>query len=61
MNITPYVELPDDQAWALAQFLKRVSFEDYRKLAASDEEAGQMFCAGEILRKALAEKGCAPR
>ena len=55
------LELPDHQAWALAEFLKRVGYRDYRPLAVDDQEAYAMQEAGEKLRTALAEKGVAPR
>jgi hypothetical protein len=53
--------LPADEAWALAQFLKRAGYSDYRALAVSDDEAHAMHEAGETLRRALAEQGYAPR
>jgi hypothetical protein len=55
------VELPDDEAWALAQFLKRAGFSDYRQLAVDEREAWDMLDAGEKMRRALAERGFAPR
>jgi hypothetical protein len=55
------VELPDDQAWAFAEFLKRAGYSDYRALAASEQEAYDMRDAGEKVRAALAEQGIAPR
>lgn len=55
------IDLLDDEAWAFAEFLKRVGYSDYRKLAASDQEAYEMQSAGEVVRRALAEKGYAPR
>ena len=54
-------DLLDDEAWAFAQFLKRVGYSDYRKLAASDQEAYEMQSAGEVLRRSLAAQGYAPR
>jgi hypothetical protein len=54
-------ELPDEQAWEFAQFLKRAGFSVYRKLAGCDEEAYLMLYASDALRKALAEVGYAPR
>lgn len=53
--------LPADEAWALAQFLKRTGYSDYRAQAVSDDEAHAMREAGETLRRALAEQGYAPR
>jgi len=55
------VEWTDGQAWALAEFLKRVGYRDYRELAVDDQEAWDMLEAGERLRAALADKGMAPR
>lgn len=55
------VELQDDQAWAFAEFLKRVGYSDYRPLAVDEKEAYDMLYAGEKIRAALAEKGVAPR
>lgn len=59
--ITLQVELPDELAWALAQFLKRLAFSDCRQLAVSKEEAYQMIHATEAVRAALARAGYAPR
>jgi hypothetical protein len=58
---TIITELPDDEAWALAEFLKRAGYSDYRQLAANEQEAYAMQYAGEMLRKSLAEQGIAPR
>lgn len=55
------VELSDEQAWALAEFLKRVGYSDWRSLAVSDEEAWQMRQACDQLRKELTLQGYAPR
>lgn len=60
-TITLQVELPDELAWALAQFLKRLTFSDCLQLAVSQEEAYQMIHATEALRAALARVGYAPR
>jgi hypothetical protein len=59
--MTLQVELQDDQAWALAEFLKRVGYGDYRPLAISEQEACDMVDAGEKVRAALAEQGYMPR
>lgn len=56
-----HYELPDDEATALAQFLKRVSLSDFRPLAYNLEEAYTMQTAAERLRVALAVAGYAPR
>lgn len=55
------VDLTDDEAWALAQFLKRAGFSDYLRLAIDKDEAYVMLDAGEKLRAALAALGIAPR
>lgn len=55
------VELPDELALALAEFLKRVGYEDYRPLAVDQQQAYAMQGAGEKVRAALADKGYAPR
>ena len=54
-------ELTEQQAWAFAQFLKRVGFVDYMNNAVDSDEAREMLEAGEELRKAFAEAGYAPR
>jgi hypothetical protein len=55
------VMLTDAQAWEYAQFLKRVCFSDYRGCATNEAEAYLMRDAGELIRRALADKGYAPR
>jgi|ERR1019366_7415590 hypothetical protein len=55
------LRLTMDQAWALAQFLKRVGLDDYRSLAVDQDEAWLMLDAGERVRSALREVGIAPR
>jgi hypothetical protein len=55
------VTLSDEQAWAFAQFLKRVCFSDYKHSATSQAEAYTMVGAGEKLREALREQGYPPR
>ena len=54
-------DLTPAQALALAQFLKRVGLDDYRRLAVDPDEAWTMLDAGERVRKALADAGYAPR
>ena len=41
--------------------LKRATWDHYRTLALSDDEATAMQCLAERLREALAEQGYAPR
>ena len=49
------------EAWALAQFLKRATWDHDRSLAVSDDEAYAMQRQVERSRRALAEQGYAPR
>ena len=55
------VTFTEAQAWQFAQFLKRISFREYRNNATCDDEAYLMRDAGELIREALAEQGYAPR
>ena len=55
------IALTQEQALALAQFLKRVGIDDYRSLAVDHDEAWLMRDAGERVREALREVGIAPR
>lgn len=55
------LQLPGEQAWALAQLLKRLGYTDCRGLAQDDDEAWLMMLAAERVRQALAEVGYAPR
>ena len=55
------VTFTEAQAWQFAQFLKRLSFREYRNNATCDDEAYLMRDAGELIREALAERGYAPR
>ena len=56
-----HFELPEDQAMALAQFLKRVGYSAYRECAVDENEAYEMVYAADQLRQALARQGYAPR
>lgn len=60
-EITITVTLSDLEAWQYAQFLKRVCFSDYEQRATSQHEASTMVGAGEKIRKALRDRGYAPR
>jgi hypothetical protein len=58
------LELPDDQAMALAQMVKRLSFDHCKRLASRYDggvEAEAMWEAICKLQTALAEAGRAPR
>lgn len=54
------VELTPTEAWAYAQHLKRATLGHYAETSADDEVYDTMQ-AGEKIRRALAEKGYAPR
>ena len=49
------LDLSSDEAWALAQFLKRAGHDYYRQLAMDNEEGNKMRSAGETVRCALVE------
>lgn len=55
------VELGVEQAWALAQLVKRIGWADCRSLAEDDEQTRQMIQATDRVRAALAAAGYAPR
>lgn len=58
MNLT--LSLSSDEAWALAQFVKRADRETARRHAGDAQEADLIF-AWIALRAALADAGVAPR
>ena len=55
------VSLSEQEAWDLAQFLKRVGFTDFRNNAVDDEEAYHMLAVGEKVRRSLVAIGYNPR
>ncbi len=55
------VELDAEQAWALAQLVKRIGWADCRSLAEDEEQTRLMIQATERMRAALAAAGFAPR
>ncbi len=55
------VSLSEQEAWDLAQFLKRVGFTDFRNNAVDDEEAYRMLAVGEMVRRSLVAVGYSPR
>ena len=59
--VTVAVELETEQAWALAQLVKRIGWADCRSLAADEEQTRLMIAATERVRAALAAAGFAPR
>lgn len=54
-------ELSDDQAWALAQLCKRITFSDCRSNAVDEVEAYMMVDVTNKLRDTLARAGYNPR
>ena len=58
------LELPPEQGHALAQFVKRLGFDDCERLASrydGGEERDLMLAGIDKLQRALAEAGFAPR
>ena len=55
------IDLTDTEAWHLAQFLKRVTFAEFRSNAQDDDETYGMRDASAPVREALADAGYAPR
>ena len=61
------LRLPDDEALALAQFVKRVDFETCARFASltvtygGRSEADTIWCAMNSFQRQLAEAGFAPR
>ena len=51
----------EDEAMALAQLVKRLSWSDCRALATGDDEAGLMMGSLNDVRTALADAGFSPR
>jgi hypothetical protein len=62
MQRTPVlvVLLRTEEAWALAQLLKRMTLEDYQRFAVDLEEALHMQDAGQAIRAELAREGYPP-
>ena len=54
-------QLTHEEAYDLAQLLKRLSWSELRVCAASDDEAFQMRVAANKLQDTLARAGYAPR
>jgi hypothetical protein len=59
--VTVHVALGPEQAWALAQLLKRIGWADCRGLAEDEAQTRLMIEAIERVRCALAHAGYAPR
>lgn len=55
------LELTEEEAEDLAQFLKRATFSDYRSKAENEDIAYRMQSVGEKVRQALSDIGFSPR
>lgn len=55
------VQVSDQEAWDLAQFLKRVGYSDFRSNAVDDEEAYRMLAAAAKVSRSLGSLGYDPR
>ncbi|MBS4163803.1 Uncharacterized protein PRO82_001109 [Candidatus Protochlamydia amoebophila] len=55
------LELSEDEAWALAEFVKRVTWSEMRACAVDDDEAYMIRSAVLAVGEALASQGIAPR
>ena len=55
------LELSEDEAWALAEFVKRVTWSEMRACAGDDDEAYMIRSAVLAVGEALASQGIAPR
>ena len=55
------VSLSEQEAWDLAQFLKRAGFADFRSNAVDDEEAYRMQVVTQMIRRNLEVHGINPR
>jgi len=53
--------MTEQQAYAFAQYLKRLQFDDLRRRAVDDEDAYEMQAAAGKIRSALADAGFSPR
>lgn len=60
-QVTVTTDLSSDEAWDLAQFLKRAGLRDFRDHAKNDAEAYRMMLAAGKVARALAESGYDPR
>lgn len=60
-KVTITLQLDEAQADALAEFVKRCGWSEWRQNAVDEDEAHQMKSAFAVLQKALADTGFAPR
>ena len=61
MDVDIKVALTEGQAMALAQFVKRVGWSEFREKAVDDNEAYAIRDAFDQVMKALRDEGFAPR
>ena len=55
------VPLSEQEAWDLAQFLKRIGYAEFRNNAIDDDETHRKLNVAEKVRKNLIENGFNPR
>jgi len=60
-NVTITMQLDEAKASALAEFVKRCGWSEWRQNAVDDDEAYRMKAAFAVLQKALSEAGFSPR
>ena len=61
MTVRFIVEMEDNEAWELAQFVKRAGWHHYRECAVDDDEAYVIRDAVVKLEQALHSAGYKPR
>ena len=61
LKVLAELELTVDQAWELAQVLKRMTLMDYRLLTTDNEKAYDALNGGQCVIEALAKVGIDPR
>lgn len=61
LKVLAELELTVDQAWELAQVLKRMTLLDYRLLTTDMEKARDAMHGAKCVRDALAKVGIDPR
>jgi hypothetical protein len=55
------LELDNEESWSLAEFIKRIGYEDVRRFSKDDEERRNIYSAMGKIRAELAGKGIDPR
>jgi len=61
LDVSFWVDLTEEQALALSQFVKRVGWQEFRANAVDDREAYLISDAVAVLQRALSEAGFSPR